>query len=95
MAATPRPNLHDIKSHPEAFAALRSGRKTMELRRDDRDYQAGDYLLLREYTDTKYTGATIIAVVLSTTRRGDPWGDMAADGCVAMSILTFRKPRSI
>lgn len=34
---------------PEQYAALRSGLKTCEFRKNDRDFQVGDVLLLREW----------------------------------------------
>jgi len=40
---------HDLKAWPEFFDALASRRKTFEVRKNDRDYQLGDVLLLREY----------------------------------------------
>lgn len=65
------PGVHDLKIWPRHFEALLSGQKTFEVRRDDRDFQVGDILLLREWipgTDASlnpiagYTGR-------STTRR--------------------------
>jgi hypothetical protein len=40
---------HRLKSWPAFFAAVKRGDKTCELRRDDRDYRIGDYLLLLEF----------------------------------------------
>lgn len=42
--------VHELKTDPDPFAALHSG-KRVELRRDDRPggFQAGDYLRLREH----------------------------------------------
>ena len=40
---------HDLKIWPEHFRAVASGEKTVELRTDDRGYEVGDELLLREY----------------------------------------------
>lgn len=40
---------HELKCHPHFFAAIADGRKTFEIRRDDRHYQVGDLLALREY----------------------------------------------
>lgn len=39
----------DLKTWPEPFAAIRAGLKPWELRKNDRDYQVGDVLRLREW----------------------------------------------
>lgn len=96
MSKKARPYIHDLKCDHEAFVAVKRGRKPMELRQDDgRDYQAGDYLLLRDQDDGAYTGDTVVCYVLSVIRHGDRYGEMLAPGCVAMGVLPFRRPRSI
>ena len=40
---------HEIKCWPKFYQQVIDGRKTFELRRDDREYNAGDHLLLREW----------------------------------------------
>ena len=40
---------HELKTWPEPFADLVSGRKTFELRVFDRDFKVGDKLCLREW----------------------------------------------
>lgn len=40
---------HLLKVIPPYFDALADGRKTFEVRKNDRAYQAGDVLLLREW----------------------------------------------
>lgn len=57
---------HYLKIWPEFFAALMSGEKTFELRKDDRGgFAVGDILELREFDPTTkaYTGADAIRFV--------------------------------
>ena len=45
--------IHYLKTDPELFEEVRTGRKTFEIRReDDRKFNSGDELILQE---TKYT----------------------------------------
>lgn len=43
------PQIHDLKTWPEYFQPVIGGRKGFEVRVNDRGFQCGDYLLLREY----------------------------------------------
>lgn len=49
------PRVHEVKSHPRPFLAQAKGLKTFEFRWNDRDYQVGDELHLREKW-RRYTG---------------------------------------
>lgn len=64
---------HDLKVWPEPWANVVSGRKPFEVRRDDRDYQRDDMLLLREWDPEKseYTGWAAMVRVTWVTR-GEP-----------------------
>lgn len=49
--------LHELKILPEFFDAVASGKKTAEIRRNDRRYAAGDEIAFREFSqDAGYTG---------------------------------------
>jgi len=87
--------LHELKCWPRAFAAVKSGDKTFEIRRADRDYKVGDILLLREFvfrgmgtdghTVGDYTGEWLTRkVTFIGTSLGDPVGLLP--GYVALGI---------
>lgn len=50
--------LHELKTLPSYFERIEDGSKTFEIRRNDRGFQAGDTLQLREYDPhgSRYTG---------------------------------------
>lgn len=41
--------VHTIKCHPKYFARIIDGSKTFEIRKNDRDYQVRDELVITEY----------------------------------------------
>ena len=62
--------IHQLKCDQQYFEAVAAGRKTFEVRQNDREYQEGDYLALNEITtgeDTPtgyaYTGRCCMVVV--------------------------------
>ena len=57
---------HELKAWPVYFEPIMEGCKCCDLRFDDRGYQVGDVLLLREWDPLaqEYTGRSIIAEVL-------------------------------
>ncbi len=84
---------HELKTHPEPFAAIQSGRKTFELRWDDRDFQVGDVLVLREWDqEMGYTG-DVLARRVSYLLLGEAWG--LPPGFVIMSLEAPAPRRSM
>lgn len=47
--STRQPQLHQLKCHPEFFQASKHGLKPWELRKNDRDYQTGDTVILKQF----------------------------------------------
>lgn len=62
---------HELKCWPAFFQAILDGDKTFEVRKNDRGFQKGDVLRLREYDPTtsyvypsgRYTGRDLLMVV--------------------------------
>ncbi len=54
--------IHTIKCIPKYFNLVKSGEKRFELRKDDRDYEVGDAVILEEWDDidSKYTGHVLL-----------------------------------
>jgi len=73
---------HELKTWPEPFRALLSLRKTYEVRLNDRDFQAGDTLVLKEWEpDTgRYTG-WVLQCSVTYISHGGTWG-LPDDICV-------------
>lgn len=70
MDLTRTPLEHELKTHPEPFTEVWSGRKTAELRLDDRDFRIGDTMILKEWKPKakKFTGRTVTARITHITR---------------------------
>jgi len=64
--------IHQLKIWPQFFDDVESGRKPFELRRDDRGYQAGDTLQLREWNPATelYSGREMYKRITHVTRIG-------------------------
>jgi hypothetical protein len=69
------PIVHELKSWPQFFEPIVAGRKTHELRRsDERDYQVGDRLRLREFdpASNTYTGRVEVVAITYITSADQP-----------------------
>ena len=76
---------HELKTWSEYFEDVFMGRKTFEVRFNDRDFQLGDYVILREYNNEKqeYTGRMMARRVLYILQ-GGAFG--IAKGYIVMAI---------
>lgn len=79
-------NLYKLKIYPNEFKAVKSGRKTFEYRKNERQYTVGDCLLLREWNpETKrFTGNEIIKKV-NYILKGGQFG--VPENYIIMSIV--------
>ena len=85
-ASTPDERQHELKCWPLFFEAVASGVKPFEVRRDDRGYQPGDLLRLREWNPDSetYTGRECHRRVTYLLDLGAPmWG---LDGLVVLGL---------
>lgn len=63
--------VHELKTYPEYFEAVQSGKKPFEVRKNDRPFAVGDYLALNEYDPGEnencpspgYTGRALLAEI--------------------------------
>lgn len=55
--------IHAVKQKPGYFEDVLCGRKTFEVRQNDRDYREGDLLALNEYDENGYTGRCCLAKI--------------------------------
>ena len=76
---------HELKCWPEYFEKVLDLSKTFEVRKDDRGYQTGDWLILREWDPVwnRYTGRSVDRRV-SFLLRGGAFGIEA--GYVVMGL---------
>ena len=90
--------IHELKCEKQYFEAVASGKKTFEVRHNDRPFMVGDYLALNEvivtaesYADnmpakqcTEYTGRCCLVEVVYIL--DDKAGRFLQDGYVCMAI---------
>jgi ASC-1-like (ASCH) protein len=80
---------HRLKIWPEYFEAVLSGKKTFEIRKNDRGFQVNNLLLLQEYNPEaeEYTGRELLVEVTYITDFGQP------NNQVVMSIVKVQETK--
>ena len=83
--------VHELKTWPEFFKDLTNRTKTFEVRRDDRDFRAGDILWLREWDPgaEKYSGRELWRRITYRTEKGSPH---AREGFVVLGLCDAADP---
>jgi len=64
-------SFHYLKCDSVHYSAIIDLKKTFELRKDDRDWARGDYLILKEIKDQKETGAQCLVEIIHILHRLD------------------------
>ena len=68
--------MHEVKILPQYYRDVLCGVKNFELRKDDRDYQVGDLIRLREWEDDTYTGRDLVLRIRYVLRDCQKYGLM-------------------
>ena len=79
---------HELKTWPKFFAGLVSGNKTAEVRKNDRDFQPGDILVLREWSfENGYSGEVERRIISRVDRL-----DALSQDLAGYVLLSFEDP---
>ncbi|TWB15628.1 DUF3850 domain-containing protein [Nitrospirillum bahiense] len=83
--------IHDLKCEAAHYREVEAGRKTAELRLNDRNYQVGDQLRLHETLDGTPTGRRLVRQVTHILA-GGPW---LSPGYVMLSLAMPSVPAAL
>lgn len=72
---------HHLKTETEYYQAVEQGLKKFELRKNDRNFQVGDYLFLQETVNGIYTGRQIGRLEIKYILYGGNYG-LDKDYCI-------------
>ena len=85
--------LHEVKTLSEHYTEVLAGRKSHEVRLNDRDYQVGDVLNMREIElDGEYTGQEMNAQITHVLHGGQ-FG--IAEGWCVLSLTSIAPTKAI
>lgn len=90
---TARKGVHHLKTWPVFFEACRTGKKTFEIRNDDRHFEEGDEVVLCEWDPAKaekreadgYTGRELRGTISYLLIPSDCPSDAVKDGFVVFA----------
>lgn len=55
--------VHELKIYPQYFEEVLNGNKTFEVRKNDRGFQVGDIVILKEFDNIRYSGREVKAEI--------------------------------
>lgn len=73
----------ELKILPNYYEAVKKGEKTFELRLNDRNYEVGDILILKEYDGSQFSGRSVTVIITYILQ---DCGFGLADGYAILSI---------
>ena len=87
------PKVHHVKSWPQYFVRIKEGQRTHDLRRNDRDFQVGDTMVLAEFDPQaqNYTGQTCEVEITSMTSMSQPCAVSSEALDPAFCILSIKR----
>ena len=74
--------IHELKISPQYFEDVKNKKKRFEIRKDDRDFNVGDLITLKEYDNGKYTGRVIEYIPIRYILRNVPEYGLKDGYCV-------------
>lgn len=82
--------IHELKTWPQYWVAVAAGSKPFELRRDDRAFEVGDTLVLREWNPVThcYSGRSLRVPVTYVLRNAMQFGVCAGFAVLGLGAVS-------
>lgn len=77
---------HRLKTEKKFFNAVCDGKKTFEVRKDDRNFQVGDKLILEEWDNGQFQYAVCTVIVTYILGREEDEKQYVPEGYVILGI---------
>ncbi|EHN17061.1 DUF3850 domain-containing protein [Clostridium sporogenes] len=77
---------HRLKTLPKYFNAVCDGKKTFEVRKDDRNFQIGDKLVLEKYENGEYQYANCEVEITYILGRNEDEKIFVPEGYVILGV---------
>lgn len=78
--------VHELKTVQPYFYEVYMGRKTFEVRKNDRGFKVGDSLVLKEFKEGRFTGQEIYKRIIYMLEGEEAYKYGLADGYCVLGI---------